>query len=313
MQKAKNYNKIPKTFTIALLFALFFWFLIKLSKEYKTIISFPVEYVNIPQDKLIQEAPLKEIEIQVKASGFRLFGLSLVNKTLTLDARKLQRKSLTDYYFVSSNHLIDIQNQLSSKYVLDQIVQDTIRLNIGQLTSKKIPVIGDFDLSYKLGYHLTKSIEITPDSILISGPKEQVDTLQYLMLQPLVLKDVSESIDTKLSVKEVASTIKFTQKEVTVKGEIDRFTEGNFNVNFEIINLPKNTNVNTFPTTVNVVYQVGLNNFNKINASSFTIVCDYQHSIDNGLNYLIPKVISKPETITSVKVIPNKIEFLIQK
>lgn len=313
MQKTKNYNKIPKTFTIALLFALFFWFLIKLSKEYKTIISFPVEYVNVPQDKLIQETPLKEIEIQVKASGFRLFGLSLVNKTLTLDARKLQRKSLTDYYFVSNNHLIDIQNQLSNKYVLDQIVQDTIRLNLGQLISKKIPVIGDFDLSYKLGYHLTKSIEITPDSILVSGPKEQVDTLQYLMLQPLVLKDVSESIDTKISVKEVASTIKFTQKEVLVKGEIDRFTEGNFSVNFEIINLPKDINVNTFPTTVNVVYQVGLNNFNKINTTSFIIVCDYQHSIDNGLNYLIPKVISKPEMITSVKIVPNKIEFLIQK
>lgn len=313
MNKRKNINKVPKTFTVALFFALFFWLLIKLSKEYKTIISLPVEYVQVPQDKIIQNTPLGQIEIQVRASGFRLVGLSIFSKKIQLDVRKAQRKSSSNYYFVSSNHLIEIQNQISNKYVLEQVVQDTIPLSLGQLTSRMIPVKGDFDITYKLGYHLTKPIILKPDSVLVSGPKEQIDTLQNLQLQPMVLNELSESINTIVSIKEVSSMIKFTQKEVKIIGEIDRFTEGNLSVPFSIINLPKDVNVNTFPTTLNIVFQVGLNNFNKVNTSSFQVVCDYQHSIDNGLNYLIPKVIAKPDFVTSVIVNPNKVEFLIQK
>ena len=212
MIKRKNQNKIPKAFSIALLFAVLFWLLIKMSKEYKTVISFPVEYVNIPQNKLIQKEPTKKIDILTKASGFRLFGLSILKSKIELDARKLQRKNSSEYYFLMKNSKIDIQNQITNKYVIDQIVQDTIYLNLGTLTSKKIPVSGDFDLSYKLGYHLTKSIKITPDSIMVSGPKEQIDTLQSMRLQKFVKKNISETIETTLKIEESTSGVKFNVK-----------------------------------------------------------------------------------------------------
>ncbi len=313
MIKRKNQNKIPKAFSIALLFAVLFWLLIKMSKEYKTIISFPVEYVNIPQNKLIQKEPLHQIDIQIKATGFRLFGLSLMKTEIQLDARRLQRKSGSDYYFLLQNQKIDIQDQITNKYLIDQIVQDTIYLNLGTLTSKKVPVSGDFNLSYKLGYHLIETIKITPDSILVSGPEEQIDTLQRMYLKRFVKENISEAIETTLKIKESTNAIKFSVKEVTIYGEVDRFTEGALNLSFEIINLPDSVSVNTFPATIKVVFQVGLNNFKKVNSSSFKIVCDYQQSINNNLNYLIPRVIFKPDFVTSVKLTPAKVEFLIQR
>ena len=313
MIKRKKQNKIPKAFSIALLFAVLFWLLIKMSKEYKTVISFPVAYVNIPQNKLIQKEPTKQIDILIKASGFRLFGLSILKSKIELDARKLQRKNGSEYYFLMQNNKIDVQNQITNKYVIDQIVQDTIYLNLGTLTSKKIPVSGDFDLSYKLGYHLTKSIKITPDSIMVSGPKEQIDTLQTMQLQKFIKKNISETIEATLKIQSSTSGVKFSVKEVNVYGEVDRFTEGKLDLPFEIINMPDSVSVNTFPATLKVVFQVGLNNFNKVNSSSFKIVCDYQQSINNNLNYLIPRVIFKPDFVTSVKLTPAKVEFLIQR
>ncbi len=313
MYKKKDQHKIPKAFTVALSFAILFWLLIKLSKEYKTVISFPVEYVNLPQDKLIQKEPLKNIDIQIKASGFRLVNLKLFTKKIELDVSKTQRKSTTDYYFLLQNQLLEIQNQISKNYSIDYLVQDTIFLNVGTLTSKKVPVVGDFDLSYKLGYHLTKPIKITPDSIIVSGPQEQIDTLQNMYLQKLKIDDVSESISTTLKIKEASSAINFSVKEAAISGEIDRFTEGSLEVPFEIINMPDSISVNTFPTSLKVVFQSGLNNFNKVNTSSFKIICDFQQSINNKLNYLIPKVVLKPSYVTSVKIQPDKVEFLIQK
>ena len=313
MQKKSSTYKIPKAFTIALSFAVLFWLLIKLSKEYKTVVSFPVVYKNIPQDKLIQKEPLKKLDIQIKASGFKLIGLRILNKKIALDATKLQRKSSTEYYFLLQNQLLEIQKQISNNYVLEYFVQDSVFLNLGTLTTKKIAVKGVFDISYKLGYHLMKKISISPDSILVSGPKEQIDTLSYMYLEKLTLNDVSKSIASTLTIKEVASTINFSVKKALVFGEIDRFTEGIVEIPFEIINAPDSIAINTFPTSLKIVFQSGLTNFNKVNSSSFKVICDYNQSFNNNLNYLIPKVIMKPDFVTSVKLVPNKVEFLIQR
>lgn len=313
MQKEKKQRKIPKSFFVTLIVALFFWTLTKLSKEYQTVITFPVEYVNLPQDKLIQSPPLEKIEIQGKASGFKIFGIRIFKKNIKLDVKKLQRKSNSGFYLLIENQKISIQNQISNDFEINSIEQDTIYLDLGLLTSKKIPLKGTFDFSYKLGYHLTNKVEIKPDSILVSGPERQIDTLQYLYLEKLTLENVSSTIEQKLKIKEISDAIKFSTKEAAVFGKVDQFTEGNLELPFEIINLPDSISVTTFPKRVKIFYQVGLTNFNKVNAASFKVICDYTNSLNNNLNYLIPRVFIKPEFVTSVKVLPNKIEYLIQK
>ena len=194
MRKENNQRKIPKSFFVALIATVLFWSLTKLSKEYQTVITFPVEYINLPQDKLIQSEPLQEIEIQAKASGFKLFGVSIFKKKIKLDVKRLKRKSNSGYYLLLENQKIDIQNQVSSDFVINAIEQDTIYLDLGQLTSKKVALKGTYDFTYKLGHHLTNDVRISPDSILVSGPKRQIDTLQYLYLEKLELKDISKSI-----------------------------------------------------------------------------------------------------------------------
>ena len=53
--------------------------------------------------------------------------------------------------------------------------------------------------------------------------------------------------------------------------------------------------------------------YNKISENSFKIQCDYKHTEENNLEYLIPVVVEKPEILFDIKIVPNKIEFLIKK
>ncbi|NVK52636.1 MAG: YbbR-like domain-containing protein [Flavobacteriaceae bacterium] len=313
MHKAKKQPKISKSFVIAIGIAVFFWLLTKLSKEYQTIVSFSVDYVNVPFDKSVQKAPVKAIDVQLKATGFKLFSLQLRKKKIQLDASRLIRKSSTEYYFLLNNQKIDIQHQISNNYAINGIVQDTVYVSLDQLKSKKVPVKGNFDLSFKSGYQLTKSISIQPDSVLISGPASEINKIQELELEKLALSEVSESFTQQLLFKKTSNLVKYTVKEVKIIGEVDRFTEGVLDVPFTIINLPEKTQVNTFPKAVKIVYQVGISNFNKVNVNSFRVVCDYKTSLESKLNYLLPKVIQKPSFVTSVRIRPSKIEFLIQK
>jgi len=107
--------------------------------------------------------------------------------------------------------------------------------------------------------------------------------------------------------------IVLSEEKVTVKGEVDKITDGSYTLPFKVINLPRNVIISTYPKEVKVVYQVALKDYNKIPENSFRIQCDYKQTEDNKLDYLIPKLIDKPEIITNVKIIPNKIEFLIKK
>ena len=126
-----------------------------------------------------------------------------------------------------------------------------------------------------------------------------------------VKSDFSEKV--KIILPENLSNIKVNSNFTTVGGKVEKFTEGTFKITFKVMNLPESVELTTLNKSVEVVFVVGLSNFDKIDKDFFEVVCDYNISKENNLNYLIPKVTTKSRFIKSFKVIPNKIDFLIQK
>jgi hypothetical protein len=100
---------------------------------------------------------------------------------------------------------------------------------------------------------------------------------------------------------------------VTVSGKVEKFTERTLEVDVKVNNVPNSYRISTFPSKVKVVFQIGLSDFNKINEKDFEVVCDYRLIESDAIDYLIPKIKSKPNFVGSVKIIPNKIEFLLEK
>ena len=290
------------------------WFVITLSKQYTTQVTLSVVYKNIPQNKLLQSEPIKKLDFVVKSSGFNILRSRFNKNELVLNAASLNRKPSNQYYLLLRNQKSSIQKQLHSGIELQEIVQDTIYLNLGSLVSKKVPISPNLDINYHIGYDLSEKIEIVPDSVLISGPEGKVDKVSAIKLNLLKLQDVKNNFSNKVTIeKNQLKNLKINTEFVTINGKVEKFTEGSFEIPFEIVNLPENTKLTSLTKTVEIVYVVALSQFNKINKDSFRIECDFKTSEKNNLNYLIPKVILKPNTLKSVKVIPNKIDFLIQK
>lgn len=309
----KTSKKIPKTFISFLVASFFIWLLITFSKEYTTVITYAVIYKNIPQNKLLQEAPIKEIDITVKASGFKILRSNLKNQKIQLEASALKRKKNAKFYFLTSNQVIKIQKQLLSGLELLEIAEDTIYLNLGILSSKKVALKPNLEINYHIGYALLNDIKITPDSIIISGPESQVKKINYLELVALKLNDVKSNFLEEVAILKSNNNFKFSTLKTTISGNVDKFTEGKLQIPFRTKNLPKDINLVTLSEKVEVVFVVALSNFSKISEASFKVECDYLISKNNNLGYLIPKVILMPDFIKSAKIIPKKIDFLIQK
>lgn len=308
-------KKISKSFISFLVASVLIWLLITLSKEYTTLLTFPVSYHSIPQNQLLQREPTKELDIIVKTTGFTILKSRFGNTTLLLNAANLTKKSLNRYYFLIKNQINTIQQQLNSSIQLQGVVLDTIYLEIGKLISKKVPLKPNLAIGYHIGYDVLEAVAISPDSVVISGPEAQIAEIKTLNLEALKLKDVKADFSKKVKIilPENSGGIKIDSAYTTISGKVEKFTEGSFKIPFKVTNLPENVELTMLNKTVEVFFVVGLSNFNKIDKNFFKVVCDYNISKENNLSYLLPKVVAKSSFIKSFKVFPNKIDFLIQK
>ncbi|MDE0536122.1 hypothetical protein [Tenacibaculum sp. L6] len=305
----KNVN-IPKTFFGFLIASIFFWLLINLSKEYNAEVEYDIEYTQLPQQKTLIDAPFNKLTLNVKSSGYNLLMSSINHKPITLQLDKAVKKKGSNYYFLSKNLHPEIQHQLKHNIELNSITQDTIPVKIGLLSSKKVPLKPNVNISFQLGYGLSKPLNLTPDSILISGDETDVNRIEFLNLDSATLENISKNTNITSSILFPENIqLKASHKLVDIELLVDKFTEGEIEVPVLVKNAPKGINI--FPKKVKVIYKVGLKNFNEITPDLFKIECDYLDAENNELNYLTPKLKDTPNLATVLRIVPDKIDFLI--
>lgn len=311
----KKTPKLSKTFIVFLCASLFIWALIKLSKQYTSYVTFPVEYTDLSQDRLLQKAPHKDLKILLKGSGFRLVSSNFSKNNLKLSTNKLDHKINNDYYFLTSKLKNYLQLQIGDNLEIKGFKQDSIFLSLGKLKSKKVKVLPVVNANYQLGYDLSKKIIVTPDSVVISGPENQINQINNVKTQELNIEDVNKDINFSLQLESFDDfeNIRVSHKKVQIFGKVDKYTEGSLMVPFSVKNIPFGVELNTFPKEVKITFKVTLSDFNSVTPKSFVVECDYEPIELNNLSYLTPKITTKPTFVSSLKMVPNKIEFLIQK
>lgn len=314
VQKSIKNNKKLHVFLLFLILAFVFWMLIKLSVTYTSSVEINLSYTDVPKNKMLQTEPKSKVKVTLNAVGFTLLKYKFSKKEVEVSLKNIKKKSSTTYYLLSANVLKSVDKSFAKSVVTD-IDPDTLYFELGKSISKKVKVESDVSIQYKTGYHLSGELEIEPAYITISGPKSQVDSIIYVTTKELKLTNVYDTISTKAAIlmNDKFSKLSYSETEVSVNGKVEKFTERTLEVDVKVNNVPKAYRISTFPSKVKVVFQIGLSDFNKINEKDFEVVCDYRLIESDAIDYLIPKIKSKPNFVGSVKIIPNKIEFLLEK
>ena len=308
----KNQKKL-RVFLVFLFLSFLFWSLIKLSKEYISEVEFELSYSDVPKNKLIQNEPDEKVTLTLKTIGFKLLNYEFKKRVLDYSLTEIQRKGGSMYFSETRSNTNYLQAQLSAETVVLNVEPDTLFFDLGVKRSKKVPIVSQVEFEFKTGFSFVGNHEFNPAEVSISGPEKVIDTINEVYTMPQKISDISESINQSVKLQNPSGSVVLSEESVMVVGVVDKITNGSYNVPFRVINLPKNVIISTYPKEVKVVYQVALKDYNKIPENSFRIHCDYKQTEDNNLDYLIPKLVEKPELISNVKIIPNKIEFLIKK
>ncbi len=307
---SKLKDKNIRIFFVFLSLSFGIWLLMEFTKEAVSKVVFKVDYINMPPYKMFKNKPITELEAIVKGTGFTLLEYKLTKKTLEFDLSKIDVKGQG---IVPTQYLEQLNMQLKGVTLLS-VISDSIPVILGNRMVKKVPVKLNQNIGYKLGYHLVGDFVISPDSIMISGVESDISKIEEVYTDLFKKKQVYKDIDEDISILQEVKNASYSQLEVNIKGTVDKTTEGKLKIPVRFINVPKGVKVIPFPKEVLVTYQTNLSNYKKVDRESIQIVYDYNNYLkDTDLKYMNPVIVKKSEWISSLKITPEQIEFLIQK
>ncbi len=281
-----------------------------MSQTYNQVLSIDVVYENLPQNKIFNQKPISTIDVEIQATGFRIFTSGFSQGKIKFSLANLTKKNNGKYYLLTNLKSNKIDKQLSSGLNFKTVVQDTIHFDLGDLETKKVPVIPDLSVNYELGFD-TRKITVSPDSVLISGTEDILKDINQVKLKPLTLTNVSENYKSNLDILLPNKKVKISHNKVSLSIDVDKYTEGEFDIPVMIKNATEKITI--YPKKVKIIFKISLKDFNKVTEDSFEVIADYKYTKENKLSYLLPKLKVKPKIISSVRIVPEKVDFLISK
>ncbi|MEP2239793.1 MAG: CdaR family protein [Maribacter sp.] len=303
-----------KVFLVFLLCASLAWLINKLSLTYTSNITFQIEYINIPEEFLLANTPKDEIQVRLQAAGFQFLGYELKPKHIQLDVSKVIHKDDT-YYLTEDQIKIQLESQLNNYSTLMDFESDAIYFDFTSLDVKKVPVKALLDITFASNYIIEGEIKVQPDSIQISGPKSQIDSIKQirtaLFKSDYINTSFSNEIDLQLP-KQLKGTT-FSNKTVMISGKVVKFSEQVIQVPVHVINLPENIKVRTFPEIVEVRCQGTLEHLKELEAEDFSVEADYSKVTKETDNRLSVKLVEYPRTLNNAVISTNEVEFILRR
>ncbi|CAM4389733.1 CdaR family protein [Zobellia roscoffensis] len=313
IKKALKKRKV-KIFLVFLVFSTLIWLINNLSESYVSTASFDLEYVNVPKGYLFKGATDNELKVKLEAGGFQFLGFNFKHSKIAIDLADAQHKD-SIFYIPQEIYRKQVERQLSASMSLIDIETDTLFVGMLAVVSKKVPVKPNIEVNMARNYLLDGQMEIQPDSITITGPSEEIDTIVVVRTNKLTLPDLdsdfSETIEIYKS-KELKNT-EYSIGEVELTAKIARFSEKVFEVPITTVHFPNNIDVKTFPDKVSVVCKAKLKRLKKIEASDFEVIADYGQLKDGTTDELKLELRKKPSGLHSVKLQKNSVEYILNK
>ncbi len=309
-------SKNLSVFLVCLLIAFLFWMLNAFTKSYSTVIEIPIEYINIPSDKVSTIALPDKASAEVSGSGFRLLSISFFDSPepilvdFDLGNKQVGFKKLVSSFgpeFLRSQVLNDIPSELS----LGSLSIDSLKVIVEDKGSKKLRIGANLDMNIEYPFFLNGKIDISPSHITILGANSLVQNLDSVSTELIKLGNIQENTNKEIALL-FPTGIESEIVEVTITIPIDEYTEGEIDVPISILNLPNKKALILLPSSISVTYLVGLSKYDKVKKEDFNFSVDAS-MIEKGKPVLIVTLNSNPEFIQVQDYSPHKVEYILKK
>ena len=310
--KSSTKRKI-KVFAILLTCSFVAWLISQLSETYTDDITFALNYVNPPDSLMLMDSSRDEVTLTVRGSGWKFLGSRFSSGTLDVDLGRVSYNR-GRYYLRERNYREQLARALPDAMIIVQMDSDSLLLNFSPLVKKKVLVVPGVKLQLAQNYLLERGLEVVPDSVTLTGPEQELDTVRSIHTEQVEMKDISESFVRSLRLERPETLVNttFSAVEVEVRAEVFRFSEKILNIPIEVINLPQGAQVKTFPNTVEVLCKARLETLKGITPDDFRVVADLEEVAEDS-PFLPLQMVQRPEGIPSIQMMQLQVEYILKR
>ena len=304
-----NY-KTFNNFFIFLLISILFSTIVKLTKVHTKSISYKINLVDIPDNKIISNQSVDSIKLTVSSFGLDFIKYYLSNQVINISSKDILDNSQS-YVITQSNSYSQIDNFITPKFELISINFDSLFFDYDRLRTKNVPVVLNSSINFSQGFDYFENFTLIPDSISVIGPELVLESINAVTTKELILDNLKSSIDENLLLDIQNTNLKYSNKSVKLLIDVEKSTESILDIPISIINIPKDIKLNYYPKMIKISFTVSLDNYQNYSSKDFKIICDFnQISLDGKLT---PKVINQPNLIKNLRLINNEIQYVFLK
>jgi hypothetical protein len=306
------------TFLFFVVLSSAFWFVRSLSEQYEASITYPVRYVNLPENKVLIGNVPEKLKLRVHAKGFTILrsklNLNLIPLRFNVNSYLMNSSGTDSFYVVTESVKEILSGELGNVSIL-AISPDTLFFRFTEMVVKRIavkPVLAMHDKFFYQQYMQNGKISIDPDSIIISGPGSIVRTITQVLTEPLHFTGLSDTVVMNCKIEPI-DRVTFSQQLVKVSIPVDRFTEVEEMHAVVPVNVPDSLSMIAIPGQVTLTYRICLSNYNRVINNPLIPRIDYTTIQENRGSRLIVFLTDTPVYVNHVRFNPKETEFLITR
>ena len=287
-----------------------FWILTKLSEDYSSKLTLEIDIINTPDDYIVKKQNINSILVFIKASGFELFYNKLFQNKLIVDLE--EEKIVDDKIVIDYNeNKFKLKETLNSNIDISNVFPDQIVIELEQVVNKFVPIVLENELKIKSGYGLRSPVDLSPDSIQVSGPLKEISKISY----------VSALIDADLNIEndytadyEIVRDKKISYEFSSGKAVIyvDRYSEKTIKIPILVRGIPDSLDLRLYPNEVDISFQSSIKRLKNISEKDFIVSVSFDPKKKNLSKDLDVSIDSFPSSLKNLKISHKKVEFLIK-
>ena len=144
------------------------------------------------------------------------------------------------------------------------------------------------------------------------APQEILDTLKVAYTEKLYWENISDTVKKRVSMCKM-KWVKFIPSYNDLSIYVDMYSEKTVEVPVMGINFPAGKVLRTFPSKVQVTFQVGLRHFKDVSSDDFFIGVTYEDVLKAKEDKLPLVVKGAPDFVSHVRVNPSSVDYLIEQ
>ena len=258
------------------------WLFVISGDQYTMVLDIPIEARNLNAQKTYLKEVPQYASVMLNGKGRDLFKSYILQKyagfKLVLDLEGISQEYefiLNDYFEKNPRKVV-----LPSSYKLtfvEVIYPNRIKISLDEIMEKKVPINSNLEISLADGYTQVGEIKFIPDSVIIVGPKAELNNINNVYTIKDTLTNLSYATKDNIDLIFPSRLINCQVSKIEFYLNIQQISERIIvDIPIQVTNKIKGIRVFPSPQTVSLTVVGGVVQISKIKPKEISVTVDFK-------------------------------------